>query len=134
MIRQSGLRPSVLVAAVAVAVSALGAPALASEAVMRHLKLVNSFPKADTVLAVSPDRIAIELSETVELTGSKLSLAKEGGAPAALGALRREPASPKVLRADVTTPLAAGSYVASWRTMSKDGHVVKGTFQFRVAK
>ncbi len=133
------LRPTTLVAAIALGasalgVSAMGAPALASGAVMRHLKLVRTFPKADTVLVASPDRIAVELSESVELTGSKLSLAKDGGAPVVLGALRREPAAPKVLRADVATPLAAGGYSVSWRTMSKDGHVVKGTFQFRVAK
>ena len=113
-------------------VAALGMPALASGTVMRHLKLVRSFPAADTVLTASPEKITIELSEAVGLTGAKLTLAKEGGAPIALGALRREPTAPKVLRADVTTALSAGGYVVSWRTMSKDGHVVKGTFGFRV--
>jgi len=128
------LRPSVVVV---VAVLAAGVPALASGAtesgvIMRHLKLVRSFPAADTVLVTSPEKITIELSEAVELTGAKVTLSKEGGAPIALGALRREPSAPKVLRADVTTTLATGGYVVSWRTMSKDGHVVKGTFGFRV--
>ncbi|WP_309672387.1 copper resistance protein CopC [Gemmatimonas sp.] len=121
------VRSTVLFAALA-----LSAPVLASGAVMRHLKLVRSFPAADTVLVGSPEKITIELSEAVELTGAKLTLAKDGGAPIALGALRREPTLPKILRADVTTALAAGGYVVSWRTMSKDGHVVKGTFGFRV--
>lgn len=114
------------------AVIALSAPALASGAAMRHLKLVRSFPAADTVLVASPEKVTIELSEAVELTGAKLTLSTQGGAPIALGALRREPAAPKVLRADVPTTLTAGSYSVSWRTMSKDGHVVKGTFGFRV--
>jgi len=117
---------------VAVAVLAAGIPVLASGAVMRHLKLVRSFPASDTVLVTSPEKITIELSEAVELTGAKLTLAKQGGAPIALGALRREPSAPKVLRADVPTTLTSGGYVVSWRTMSKDGHVVKGTFGFRV--
>ncbi|WP_373059535.1 copper resistance protein CopC [Gemmatimonas sp.] len=117
---------------VAVAVLAAGSPVLASGAVMRHLKLVRSFPASDTVLVTSPEKITIELSEAVELTGAKLTLAKQGGAPIALGALRREPSAPKVLRADVPTTLGSGSYAVSWRTMSKDGHVVKGTFGFRV--
>ena len=99
---------------------------------MRHLKLVRSSPTANAVLATSPEKITIELSEAVELTGAKLSLAKEGGAPVPLGALRREPTAAKVLRADVPSTLANGGYVVSWRTMSKDGHVVKGTFAFRV--
>ncbi|WP_230981192.1 copper resistance CopC family protein [Gemmatimonas groenlandica] len=117
---------------VLVAVIAFSAPVLASGAVMRHLKLVRSFPAADTVLVASPEKITIELSEAVELTGAKLTLSKEGGAPVALGSLRREPSAPKVMRADVPTTLAGGSYSVSWRTMSKDGHVVKGTFGFRV--
>jgi methionine-rich copper-binding protein CopC len=110
----------------------MSVPALASGAIMRHLKLVRSSPTANAVLAASPEKITIELSEAVELTGAKLSLAKEGGAPVALGALRREPTAAKVLRADVPSTLANGGYVVSWRTMSKDGHVVKGTFAFRV--
>ncbi|WP_411282241.1 copper resistance protein CopC [Gemmatimonas sp.] len=121
------LRPSVVVA-----VLAAGIPALASGAILRHLKLVGSFPAADTVLATAPEKLTIELSEAVELTGAKLTLSKEGGAPVALGALRREPTALKVLRADVPETLASGGYVVSWRTMSKDGHVVKGTFGFRV--
>ncbi len=121
------VRPAAFVAAVG-----LGLPALASGSVIRHLKLVRSFPAADTVLVASPEKITIELSEAVELTGAKLTVAKLGGAPVALGALRREPSEPKVLRADVTAMLATGGYVVSWRTMSKDGHVVKGTFGFRV--
>ncbi len=134
---RSLLRPSLVVA-----VLAAGIPALASGAdmaggampgaLMRHLKLVRSFPAADTVLATSPEKITIELSEAVEVTGAKLTLATQGGAPIVLGALRREPSAPKVLRADVSTTLASGSYAVSWRTMSKDGHVVKGTFGFRV--
>ena len=127
MTNRSLLRSTALVAVVA-----LGLPVLASGAVMRHLKLVRTFPAADAVLATSPEKITIELSEAVELTGAKLTLARPGGAPVALGALRREPSAPKVLRADVTTALDAGGYVVSWRTMSKDGHVVKGTFGFRV--
>lgn len=118
--------------AVAYAVVVMSVPALASGAIMRHLKLVRSSPTANAVLATSPEKITIELSEAVELTGAKLSLAKEGGAPVALGALRREPTAAKVLRADVPSTLANGGYVVSWRTMSKDGHVVKGTFAFRV--
>lgn len=124
---RSSVRSTVLVALIA-----FSAPALASGAVMRHLKLVRSFPAADTVLVASPEKITIELSEAVELTGAKLTLSHQGGAPVALSALRREPAAPKVLRADVPTTLAGGGYSVEWRTMSKDGHVVKGTFGFRV--
>jgi methionine-rich copper-binding protein CopC len=119
-----------------IAVAALCLPALAAGDAMLgalpHLKLVRSVPAAGAVLAASPEHITIELSEAVELTGAKLTLATSSGAPIALGALRREPTAPKVLRADVTTALAAGGYAVSWRTMSKDGHVVKGTFAFRV--
>ena len=137
MTRRSHVRPFVVVAVLAAGIPALASGAVRSGAIappasVRHLKLVRSFPAADTVMATSPEKVTIELSEAVELTGASLTLAKQGGAPIALGALRREPSAPKVLRADVTTTLASGGYVVSWRTMSKDGHVVKGTFGFRV--
>lgn len=130
---RSLFRASLVLAVLAVGIPALASGAVRSDTVLRHLKLVRSFPAADTVLATTPEKITIELSEAVELTGAKLTLAKDAGAPIALGALRREPSAPKVLRSDVTAALAAGGYVVSWRTMSKDGHVVKGTFGFRVA-
>ena len=129
---RSLFRASLVLTVLAVGIPALASGAVRSDVVLPHLKLIRSFPAADTVLATSPEKITIELSEAVELTGAKLTLAKDGGAPIALGALRREPSAPKVLRTDVTAALAAGSYVVSWRTMSKDGHVVKGTFGFRV--
>lgn len=132
MIARFLLRRSSL--ALLVGATAVGVPAMASGAMMRHLKVVRSFPKADTVLTSSPDRVSIELSETVEVTGSKILLATSAGAAVALTAPHRETGAPKILRADVTKPLAAGAYAVSWRTMSKDGHVVKGTFQFRVGR
>lgn len=132
MTRRSLVRPFVVVAVLAAGIPALASGAVRSGAIARHLKLVRSFPAADTVMATSPEKVTIELSEAVELTGASLTLAKQGGAPIALGALRREPSAPKVLRAEVTTTLASGGYVVSWRTMSKDGHVVKGTVGFRV--
>ena len=30
-------------------------------------------------------------------------------------------------------PLTAGRYIASWRAMSEDGHVIKGRFAFTIA-
>ena len=101
-------------------------------AAARHAKVVSTSPAANAVLAASPDHIALEMSEAVELKGSKLTVAVRGGMPVALGALRHEPGTTKSVRADVTAPLAPGAYLVSWRLMSKDGHVVSGGLLFKV--
>ncbi len=119
---------------------ALTAPMLAGPSAMsdgvsaaaRHAKVVRTSPAANAVLAASPDHVTLEMSEAVELKGSKLTVAVLGGMPVALGALRHEPGTTKTVRADVSAPLAPGAYIVAWRLMSKDGHVVSGGMQFKV--
>jgi methionine-rich copper-binding protein CopC len=101
-------------------------------AAARHAKVVRTSPAANAVLAASPDHVTLEMSEAVELKGSKLTVAVLGGMPVALGALRHEPGTTKTVRADVSAPLAPGAYIVAWRLMSKDGHVVSGGMQFKV--
>ena len=97
-----------------------------------HLRLVKSSPSADTLLTSSPDAIRLWLSETPELGASMISLASASGSKIALNklSLGKEAGAPLV--ATVGTQIAPGTYNVTWRTMSKDGHVVKGTFSFRL--
>ena len=113
----------------------LAAPSAKSDGVSpaaRHAKVVRTSPAANAVLAASPDHVTLEMSEAVELKGSKLTVAVLGGMPVALGALRHEPGTTKTVRADVSAPLAPGAYIVAWRLRSKDGHVVSGGMQFMV--
>jgi copper resistance protein C len=119
-------RTAAFVSAVAFAVIATPSQA------MRHLKLLRSSPAADTVLTTSPDAIRLWLSEPAEAPASKIQLTTSAGAKVAIGAVSRDAAKDAPLVAKITTPLAAGAYTVTWKAMSKDGHVVNGTFGFRV--
>lgn len=99
---------------------------------MRHLRLVKSFPMKDSVVTGSPDAIRLWLSEPTEAAISKITLASTTGTPIVLDALTRDTTKDAPLVAKLSKPAAPGSYMVSWKAMSKDGHVVNGTFGFRV--
>ena len=97
-----------------------------------HLKLLRSSPGADTVLTASPDAIRLYLSEPTQAPVSKISLTTEAGAPVALAPLTRDTTKDAPLVAKLLKPIGHGAYKVTWKAMSKDGHVVDGTFNFRV--
>ena len=125
-----------VVALVAVAVVTVAATSSRSEAMresaLRHLKLLKSFPSADSTLAKSPDAIRLWLTEPAELPATKIELATEAGAVIATAALKRDTAKTAPVVATISKPLAGGGYKVTWKAMSKDGHVVNGTFGFKV--
>jgi methionine-rich copper-binding protein CopC len=122
-------RRSVAVVSVVAALAAVSAPGAA----MRHLRLVKSFPSADTTLAKSPDAIQLWLSEPTELPAAKIALANDAGVAIPTATITRGAEKNAPLSAAITTPLAAGGYKVTWKAMSKDGHVVNGTIAFKVS-
>ncbi len=46
--------------------------------------------------------------------------------------MTRAEAKDAPLSAAISKPLAAGAYKVTWKAMSKDGHVVNGTIDFKV--
>ena len=100
---------------------------------MRHLKLAKSSPGADTTMTVSPDAIRLWLSEPADAAPSKISLATSTGTAISLEKVTRDTSKNAPLVARLTAPIKPGQYKVTWKAMSKDGHVVNGTFGFRVA-
>lgn len=124
-----------ITAAVAIAVTAATAPSLApalSAAPLPHLKLKRSFPAKDTVLTTSPDAIRLWLTEKADLPATRITLATANGAAVRVDKPTRAAGADAPIEAKVPQPLAAGRYLVTWKTMSKDGHVVNGTFGFEV--
>ncbi len=95
-----------------------------------HLKLDKSDPKADSVLTASPKTMTLWFSQAVELPVTKITLADAAKKEIATKALVN--AVDGAVVAAIDTPLAAGAYTVTWRTMAKDGHVIKGDFVFSV--
>jgi len=95
-----------------------------------HLKLDKSDPKADSVLAASPKAVSLWFSQPVELPATKITISDAAKKDVVTKALAN--AVDGAVVADLDAPLAAGTYTVSWRTMAKDGHVIKGNFMFSV--
>lgn len=121
-------RVSFVLACVATAVMA----PMASAARLPHLKLKQSFPAKDAVLATSPDAVRLWLTEKADLPATKISVTDDTKGVIAVAKPARGDAADAPIEAKFSQPLAAGRYTVSWKTMSKDGHVVSGTFGFTV--
>ncbi len=115
----------------AVAVTASSSAAMRAD-VLRHLRLLRASPAADSTVAASPDAIRLWLSEPTEAPASKIALANAAGAAVPLQAISRAAAKDAPLVAKLAAPLPAGAYKVTWKAMSKDGHVVNGTYGFTV--
>lgn len=122
-----------LVAALLLTAAVAAAPSHAVRAdALPHLKFLRSSPTADTTLASSPDAIRIWLSEPTELPATKIVLTAAKGDTISTAAITRAEEKDAPLVAKLNKPLASGGYAVTWKAMSKDGHVVNGTFKFTI--
>ncbi len=94
-----------------------------------HLKLDRSDPSAGATLDAAPTAVRLWFSQPVELPVTKVTVTTASKQDVPVRALERAPDGAVV--APLQT-IGAGSYTVSWRTMAKDGHVVKGDFTFTV--
>lgn len=120
-------------AAAAAAVLFAGAAAPASARSAFHLRLLRSDPAADTTVATPPAAVRLTFSEAPELAVTTVRLTGPGDRAVALGRLARQPRDRATVVATPRGPLAHGRYTVAWRTMSHDGHPMRGTFHFTVA-
>lgn len=95
-----------------------------------HLKLDKSDPAKDAVLTSAPTAVSLWFSQAVELPATKVTLTNAAKQVIATKALQT--AENGAVVAAIEAPMPAGSYTVSWRTMAKDGHVIKGDFGFSV--
>jgi len=127
------LRTLVLAAVLGSAVMAVAVPTSSTHAdARRHLSLKAAFPAKDTTLTSAPDAVRLWFSEQADLAATKVSVKSAAGADVPTAALTRGAQRDDPIVATFSTPPANGRYVIDWRTMSKDGHVVKGTHAFTV--
>ena len=104
--------------------------ALAAWSAPFHLHLVKSAPGANATVRAAPDSIRLWFSQAPELKLTSVKVTGPGTATVALAPLARRDSA--VVVAPVKGKMGAGAYTVAWRTMSKDGHVVRGTFGFTV--
>ena len=95
-----------------------------------HSLLLESAPAADAQLAAPPAEISLRFNNRIEKKLSTIRLLDERGGVRPLTMLADGPAD----RLTATVPpLDPGPWRVEWRVLSTDGHVVSGSFSFRVA-
>lgn len=94
-----------------------------------HTHLEASFPKADEVVRAAPAEISLTFSARPEVPLTKITLLRADSTPVRLE--RVKPGKDTMtVAARVPVALPAGGYIVSWRTASRDGHVVRGSYRF----
>lgn len=97
-----------------------------------HLHLVKSTPREGDVLTAVPTAVRLWFSQKPEVSLTTIRLLREDSSVVNLGKVARTDDSLSVA-APVTAGLMPGGYIVTWRTLSKDGHAVRGSYQFTVA-
>jgi len=95
-----------------------------------HSPLTSVTPADGAQLLTAPQTIEMRFRDSSRLIRFALA-GNGGGTKVALGDEHL-----MVEAADHTVslpPLASGRYIASWRAMGEDGHVIKGRFSFTIA-
>ena len=111
---------------------ALALTLAAAAAAHAHSLLLSSVPAANAVLTTSPPSITLRFNNRIEKRLSRVRLVDEHGTTATAPTTRAEGESAETLVAAVP-PLAAGAWRVEWQVFSTDGHVVSGSYQFRLA-
>jgi methionine-rich copper-binding protein CopC len=111
-------------------------PALAATALlamaMFHNHLVKSAPAEGDRLPASPREIRLWFNERPEVPFTSVTLLRADSSrivtikPVATD-------DSMAVSALLPAPLPAGSYIVAWRTASRDGHAVRGTYGFSIA-
>jgi copper resistance protein C len=107
------------------------APAASATA---HSLLLASTPAANAVLSASPPYVVLRFNNRIEKRLSRVRLVDARGAVAAAPtATTTADEAPESLVAAVP-PLAPGAWRVEWQVFSTDGHVVSGSYEFRLAR
>jgi methionine-rich copper-binding protein CopC len=99
---------------------------------MFHNHLVKSTPGAGDTLRASPGEIRLWFNERPEIAFTSVTLLHADSTKIVTIKATATPDSMEVA-APLPAPLAPGSYLITWRTASRDGHAIRGTYGFSIA-
>ncbi len=114
------------------AASLMTAGMLVPAPLLAHARLLRSEPAAGASLAESPRSLRLVFSERPVAELTRIWLTRANGDRFLLGVPQRDSADQRALDFALATPLAGGNWRVDWSTASRDGHVIKGSFNFTV--
>lgn len=115
------------------ALRAFGLATALAGAAFFHNKLEKSAPAAEEKLGAAPREIRLWFHEKPEAALTTIAVVGTDSTRVATGKVRATD-DPLSVAAEVTGPMAPGGYVVRWKTSGKDGHIIKGSYRFRVGK
>ena len=95
-----------------------------------HARLITTEPANDSVLEQSPRFVLLRFDESVETAFGAIRVYDSRARRVDAGEVERP--SEKEARIPLERRLARGTYTATWRVVSADGHPVSGAFVFHV--
>lgn len=125
----SAVRPRATARFIVAALLLLAAPVAA--AALRHNRLIKAEPAVDGVVTASPALIRLWFKEPAEVSASSIKLSDSAGSARRLGPVTATDEAGSIV-STVPDTLAAGRYTVAWKTASKDGHVIRGSYTFTV--
>lgn len=120
------LQRALVAAALTTGLLALAGPASA------HAVLVETDPVADAVLETSPGRVVARFNEAVEVAFGALRVYDTDGERVDAGSSFHPDGDPKSVATMLEEGLPDGTYTATYRVVSADGHPVEAAFVFHV--
>ncbi len=115
---------------VLVAVVAVLAMLATASAAGAHARLITTDPANDAVLEQSPDAVVLRFDEPVETAFGAIRVYDARARRVDSGDVERP--SGREAQIALDRRLARGTYTATWRALSGDGHPVSGAFVFHV--
>jgi methionine-rich copper-binding protein CopC len=113
-----------------IAMFSLGATAfLLTGAAAFHLRLVKSAPADGEIVTQMPTEIRLWFSQKPEVGLTTVKLYRQDSSVVDLGKPAKTDDSVAV-KVPLEAGLVPGSYTVSWRTVSRDGHPVRGSYGF----
>ncbi|MEX2528716.1 MAG: copper resistance CopC family protein [Gemmatimonadota bacterium] len=98
----------------------------------RHLRLIRSEPASDTTIAQSPEEIRLYFSEAPQISGSTVRLTAGADRLVETTETAGDKDHPSQLFIRPISSLPTGLYTVHWRVMARDGHALRGTFEFGI--
>ena len=96
-----------------------------------HAHLVRADPAVNDTIAATPTAVRLWFSEPVELGLSRVRIVRAGGDTVKTSVLRHEGSAATTAALDLSTPpTAPGTYVVTYRVVSRDGHPTSGSYNF----
>lgn len=96
-----------------------------------HAHLVRADPAVNDTVATAPRAVRLWFSEPVELGLSRVKIVRMGGDTVRTSGLRHDGDAATTAALDLASPpTAAGTYVVTYRVVSRDGHPTAGSYNF----